>query len=185
MSALLGPLTLASDPIPSMKNPPSIVTSVTIVIACDRAHASFVILDISTHFLHNLGLGDELFSRINPVLLTSSLASLTIPAILSDIMLDETLSTSPMFCRNFAFSKPYLLSCKPFLSIYLFLAISRSNVLFMEIPEVVSIVILSSKGATGSVAFRVIAGEVVLMRYMDIYIMPFEIGRAAENGLLS
>jgi hypothetical protein len=101
-------------------------------------------------------------------------------------MLNETLSTSPMFWRNFPFSKPNLLSCKPFLSIHLVVAPKRSNVFFVEIAEMVSIMVLPSKSRSGSFAFRVIAGEgVFLVACMAVLIVPFEIGRAAENVLFS
>jgi hypothetical protein len=184
-----------------MKNP-SILTSVTTVKACDRTCASVAILGVAIlgvailgisaflHWFHNLHLRGQLCQlcpRFLTLRLTTGLAWLTIPAIITDIMLDETLSTSPMFCRNFPFSKPTLLSCKPFLSIHLFLALSRSNVFFVEIAEMVSIVVLPSKRECGSLTLRVITRELVLLilRCVDILVMTFEIGRATENVLLS
>jgi hypothetical protein len=188
-SALLAPLTLTSDPFPSMKNPASILTSVTTVIACDRARASVAILDINVflQWFHNLHLRGQLYPRFLTLGLANSLAWLTIPAIKSDIMLNETLSTSPMFWRNFPFSKPNLLSCKPFLCFHLFLALSRSDVFLVEIAEMVSIVVLPSESRSGSLTLRVITRETVflILRCVNVLVMTFEIGRATENVLFS
>jgi hypothetical protein len=51
----------------------------------------------------------------------------------------------------------------------------------------VSIVVLSSKRRSGSLALRVITRETVflILRCVDVLVMTFEIGRATENGLFS
>jgi hypothetical protein len=110
-------------------------------------------------------------------LLTTSLASLTIPAILSDINLDETASTPPRIWLNHSLRKPSLLKSKPFVSPHFFLAFSRSNILFVVVTEVVSIVISPSKGLSGSFAVVVITGEngICLRSCMDVRIVAFEI----------
>jgi hypothetical protein len=57
----------------------------------------------------------------------------------------------------------------------------------VEIAEMVSIVVFPRKSLSGSITLRVITREIVLLilRCVDVLIMAFKIGRAAENVLLS
>jgi len=171
-----------------MKNPSSILTSAAIAVACDRAHACVFILgiSISLHCFHILRLR-QLHPRVLTLLLTSTLALRTLPAITSDINLDKTTGTSPMLWQNDPLSKPSLLNYKPFIFILSFIAFSSSNIFLVEIAKVISEMVFTGKWRIRPLAFVVVASKTVLIigRGVDVFIMPLEICRPAENGLLA
>jgi hypothetical protein len=119
---------------------------------------------------------------------TGSLAFEAFPSSLRDIVLGEALCTAPVLLTDISLGKPYLLFCLPLLSrvfvLRQLLSFGTAYVFLMEISEVVSIVIFPGERVLGSRTFDIVAGELVFLVGVYIFIVPFEVSWSTKDILL-
>jgi len=182
-TALRTPLALTSDPIHPTNNPPRIMTSVTIegTYVINRGVSNFI------HCFRNLCIR-QLHPCLLTLLLTSTLALQTLPAISSDMDLDKATNTPPPLRLDHSLCFPgFLHSQSLFRVVFTFQSFHFAKIFLVVIAKVISEVVFAGKWHVQSLAFVIVARKSVLIINLavNVFVMPLEICGPAENDLLA
>jgi hypothetical protein len=144
--------------------------------------------DSSTDILYRklLLFEGQFLASSDAVLFASSVAPRTFPSDFYNDILNEAPRTAPMLGANVARSQPYCLILLPLplvLVLVLLLASGTTDIFFVEVFEMVPVMIFPREGLLRTRAFGVVAREFIFHVCVYILVMAFEVGRPAKDTL--